>query len=430
MSKVQTARAQRTLPRRHKFFRFGVVLMLSTALGASAQELHVVHWWKSASERKAMESIAASLQRAGLAWVNENAGDGIGVSIVLRSRILARDMPDIVQATNTASYDWERLGLVMELDKVAGPDRWERRLLPIIYQRIAPEGHVLAAPLGVHRVNTMLFNKHVFERQRLNPPRTWKEFELVAPHLQRAGVIPLAQSSEPWQIAILFENLLLADGGVELHHRMFVDNDASAFTSSALAGVLRHLRGLKRWMRQPIPETDWTVIAGEVGKGAAAMTVSGDWLKGELQGAGVQVDVAIGCSAAPGTASIHLFDLDTLVMMRSKRVPPAAQEAVAKLAVSAGLQERYNRIKGSVPVLRTVDLNAMDSCARASWNKLADPAATVVQSNVVGTIGGQVMRDALIAEIHRFFMDESIAVQDTQRRLAAVSRAISQEHIP
>jgi glucose/mannose transport system substrate-binding protein len=81
-------------------------------------------------------------------------------------------------------------------------------------------------------------------------------------------------------------------------------------------------------------------------------------------------------------------------------------------------------------VLRDADPALMDSCARASWTMLADPAATLVPSIAIGMIGDDVMRDALASELYRFFMDDSVTVQDTQRRLAAVSRAFSHSQKP
>lgn len=430
---MPTARSPNLAPlssRRPGLPHVALACLLAVAPDGAAQDLRVLHWWKSASERQASEIVAGSVRRAGLGWVNEDATDGIGAAIILRSRILAHDMPDIAQANSTASRNWTRLGLVMDLDRVAAADHWERRLLPTVYRQLRPVDHVLAAPLGVHRMNTLIYNLPVFARLHLAPPRTWEEFEAIAPRLRRAGIVPLAQSSEPWQVTILFENLLLADGGIALHRRLFVDNDVRAFTSPALARVLRHLRGLKRWMRQPVPETDWSVIAAELGSGAAAMTITGDWLKGELQAAGAQVGKTIGCAGAPGTTGLYLFDLDTLVMLHSERVPAAAQESVARLAVSAPLQQRYNKVKGSVSVLRDADPAAMDSCARASWTMLSTSDTNVVPSVALGMAEDEVMRDALINELHRFFMDDTVTVQDTQRRLAAVSRAFSQSPPP
>jgi glucose/mannose transport system substrate-binding protein len=319
---------------------------------------------------------------------------------------------------------------VLDLDDVAAAGQWERRLLPAVYRMIRPAGHVISAPLGMHRTNTLLYNRDVLARVKVSPPRTWDEFERIAPQLLRAGIMPLAQSSEPWQVAILFENLLLADRGLDLHRRLFARHDVHAFADPGLGAVLLHLRRLKRWMRSPVPETAWGAVAGEVARGAAAMVVSGDWIKGELLEAGSRTGRAVGCMAAPGTENMHVYDLDTLVMLRSDRVPRAVQARIAQITVEAPLQERYNRVKGSVPVLRNVDPATLDACARASWTMLADPAATLVPSLAIGMIADEAMRDALVAEIHRFFMDDSVTVQDTQRRLATISRAFFQIPTP
>jgi glucose/mannose transport system substrate-binding protein len=404
--------------------------VMAIATAAQAQDMRVLHWWTSNSERMASGTIAAAARRAGIGWIDEDASDGVGAAIVLRSRLLAHDMPDVAQANSLASLNWARLGLVRDLDRTADANDWKRRLLPAVYRLIRPAGQVTSAPLGVHRMNTLLYNRHVFARLGLAPPRTWADFERIAPLLRRAGIVPLAQSSESWQVSVLFENVLLADGGVALHKRLFTDDDAQAFSEPAFAQALLHLRRLKRWMRTTVPEAHWSDIAREVNSGTAAMLVGGDWFKGELLAFGAQVDRTIGCSPAPGTASIHLYDLDTLVMLHSDRVPRAAQEKIARIAVDPALQERYNRIKGSATVLRDADPALMDSCARASWTMLADPAATLVPSIAIGMIGDDVMRDALASELYRFFMDDSVTVQDTQRRLAAVSRAFSHSQNP
>ena len=94
------------------------------------------------------------------------------------------------------------------------------------------------------------------------------------------------------------------------------------------------------------------------------------------------------------------------------------------------LQERYNRIKGSVSVLKNASLAAMDSCSRASWTLFATPGTELVPSMAIGMAGEEELRDALIVELHRFFMDDAITVEDTQRRMASASRAFTRTRLP
>jgi glucose/mannose transport system substrate-binding protein len=97
-----------------------------------------------------------------------------------------------------------------------------------------------------------------------------------------------------------------------------------------------------------------------------------------------------------------------------------AQEKLAAIAMSASVQNDYNQIKGSVPVLRNPQLTKMDSCARASWTLFA--AGGAVPSLVHRMALDEIVRDAIVAEVHRFFLDDGIAVADSVRRLGAIGR--------
>ena len=392
--------------------------------------LRVQHWWQSNSERIASDTLGTEVRKAGIGWVDEYSGNGVGASILLRSRILARAIPDIAQGNSIASHHWSQLGLVSDLDALAAADNWKGRLLPAVDRLIRPSGHVVAVPLGIHRINTLFYNRALFARLGISPPQSWDELDRVAAKLQRAGIVPLAQSSEPWQIAILFEILVIADGGVPLHRRLFGQADERAYADPRLAVVLQHLRHLKTWMRQPVPELGWMEVTGQLVDGSAAMLVAGDWVKGELAAAGADVDQRFGCVGAPSTASVHVYDIDTLAMLRSRQAPRQAQEKVAQIAMRPELQERYNRIKGSVSVLKSANLAAMDSCARASWTLFASPDTELVPSMAIGMADEEELRDALIGELHRFFTDDAITVEDTQRRMAAASRAFTRTRLP
>jgi glucose/mannose transport system substrate-binding protein len=407
---------------------------LLLAVAAQAQDvapaLQVLHWWKSPGERQASGLLVAAVRDAHIGWHEIDGGNGLGAGIVLRSRILSGDLPDVVQLNSLAAPNWAVLGQSIALDDVADAGNWDAALLPAVSRMIRPEGHVRAVPLGVHRLNTLFYNRRALARLNLRPPRSWDEFERTAARLRRAGIVPLAQSSEPWQLAVLFENILLAEAGVAFHNRVFLDIDEAALVDPRMGRAMLRLRRLKRWMPQPVAELDWPDVARQLADGSAAMMVAGDWVKGELNAAGLATDRDFGCSGAPGSAALHLYDLDALVMLPSRRPQRAAQRTLAQIAMSPALQDRYNRAKGSVPVLRRPRLASMDSCARASWELLAQANAPLVPSLTVGALGSEPLRKALVSELHRFFMDERIDFLDTQARLARVSRAIKNTRLP
>ncbi|WP_431475914.1 hypothetical protein [Massilia eburnea] len=57
-------------------------------------------------------------------------------------------------------------------------------------------GHVVAAPLGIHRINTLFYNRKLFERLNIVPPVTWPEFEKAARQL-RAGRHSASGTKQP-----------------------------------------------------------------------------------------------------------------------------------------------------------------------------------------------------------------------------------------
>ena len=88
-------------------------------------------------------------------------------------------------------------------------------------------------------------------------------------------------------------------------------------------------------------------------------------------------------------------------------------------------RSEYNAVKGSVPVRRDADPAKMDSCARASWTVFAQGNAVQAPSLVHRMATDESSKDAIVAVIHRFFMDESMAPAEVQRRLAAIFRTLN-----
>lgn len=391
---------------------------------AAPASLQVLHWWTSASERKAADLLAARLLDERIKWqdVAIPGGAGIGAGKVLKGKVLAGDAPEVTQMIGVSIAEWADMGLLLELDNVAVPGNWSRFLFPTIEQLIAHRKHVMAVPLGIHRVNTLYYNRALFARYQLVPPQTWAEFEAAAARLLRAGVQPLAQSSEGWQVAALFENLVLAESGPAFYRELFVQRSPAAAADRRTAEALRRLRTVKGWMRGRLDERPWTEVVAAFAGGQAAMMIMGDWAGPELAEYGAALDRDYGCAAAPGSAPYHLYSVDTLAMFAGDYRQMQAQERMARLLVTPSLQADFNVLKGGVPVRRDADPARMDGCARASWTTFAKGAAVQAPSLVHRMATDEASRDAVIAEVHRFFLDDRVPVAEAQRHLGALFR--------
>jgi len=399
------------------------------AAGASqpAASLQVVHWWTSAGERKSVDVLAGRLAEENIQWRDMAipGGAGLGASKVLKSMVLAGKAPEATQLNGIVFGEWADLGLLLELDDVATPGGWQKLLFPTVWSLVHNRGHVVAAPLGIHRINNLFYNKKIFDRLGLAAPRTWPEFERVAEKLKQAGVTPLAQSSEAWQVATLFETLVLAESGPAYYRSLFVDLNPAAFGEPRMAHALKRLRSLKQWMPQPLRERPWPEATRQLADGDAAMFVMGDWAKGELLAWGLNTDQDFSCAAVPGTADYHLYSVDTLAMFAGDYSHQPAQEKLAQLIMSQPVQSAYNQAKGAIPVWRAPDLSKMDSCARASWSAFSKGSAFQAPSLVHRMAADETAKDAIVAEVHRYFVDDKMSESDIQRRLASIARSVS-----
>ena len=401
-------------------------LMDLGAAHAQSQSLDVLHWWTSASERRAADQLSALLVPAGVQW-NDAAipgGGGMAAVKVLKSRVLMGDPPDVAQLIGSTLTEWADVGLVLPLNAVAARQKWQQALFPTVLSLVSYKGEVIAAPLGIHRINTLLYNRHLFAKLELSPPRTWSEFENVARKFSAAGIKPLAWSDEAWQMATVFESLLLAEAGPALYQQMIVQRKSAAWMDPRVEKALLRLRWLRNLSETPV-ERVWTASARELMNDSAAMMIMGDWASGELMAWGANPNTDFGCVVVPGTAHMHLYSVDTLAMLVNVRNHEALQEKMAETISAMPAQIAYNRIKGSVPVRRDLSagtLVTLSGCARDSWETFASPAAARVPSLAHRMAADEATKDAVAQALWRYLNDPHMEAQEAQKRLAAVIR--------
>jgi len=389
--------------------------------------LQVLHWWTSQGERAAAAALASRLAQEHVTWRDAAVpgGAGQGALKVLKGRFLAGDAPEATQIIGPAIAEWAGMGLLLELDDVAEAEGWDRALFPVVRELVRHRGHVVAAPLGIHRCNSLLVNRAVLARLGLAAPMSWPAFDQCLARCAAAGVPALVQSAEPWQVATLFEALLLASAGPALHRAIFSAHDEAALRDPRFALALSRLRACRRATASPGRELPWVDAVRELSEGRAAMMVTGDWGKAELAQRGARAGADFDCLPFPGTADWHLYSIDTLVMIAGDFSHAPAQRRLAALCASPAMQEAWNRAKGSASVRRDADPARMDAAERASWTTFGRGPAALAPSMVHRMATDEAGRDAIIAELHRFDGDATLAPEALAQRLGAIFRALA-----
>ncbi|XZG71897.1 ABC transporter substrate-binding protein [Chitinibacteraceae bacterium HSL-7] len=386
-----------------------------------AAPIEVLHWWTAPGEQRARQVLAHAAAANDVQWRDHEVVGGAGQAAfkVLKSRMLAGKGPQAAQVIGPTLNEWGDLGLLLELDDVARVARWHDTLFPTVNSLVTVRGHVVAVPLGIHRSNWLYYNRAVLSRLGLEAPRSWAEFEKVAPVIKAAGITPLQVGREPWQISMLFDAVLLAEVGPAYYRALFAPGGSSRWFDARVARALEQLRRIR-----PFTATDttaWQDLVSPLVRGQSAMWVMGDWAQAEFDA--LPASQRPGCIAAPGTQGWHLYSIDTLVMLAGNYSAQPVQEALAAAAMSTETQRAFNRAKGSVPVRQDVEPTA--PCARESWQTFARGPAVQAPSLTHRMATDEVHKDALIALIVRFYNDPTQSPQQVQRRIATLMRALN-----
>jgi glucose/mannose transport system substrate-binding protein len=404
---------------------FGALILAAAMIpSVHAQPLNVLHWWTSDSERQAADRLVQQLASQGVEWHDEAIpGGGGGAAIkVLTGRVLAGETPDVAQVIGRTLTDWADLGLVLPLEDIAQRGHWQQAMFPVVLRTISRHGKVMAAPLGVHRINTLLVNHHVLEQLRLAPPRTWADVDAAARAMRAHGVTPLAWSDEPWQIATVFETVLLSEAGPALYLELASPQGWSSWQDARVIAALKRLRWLRDLDDEPTNEQPWTASARQLQSGAAGMLIMGDWARGELEAWGEQPGLDFDCVPVPQTAGMHLYSIDTLAMLVGRSAHRAAQEKMAEILAQPATQMAYNQAKGSVPVRSDIDPSQLDVCARDSWQTLARPGSALLPSIAHRMAAVESVRDAIGGVLQRFIKSRDMTPQQAQAQLLAIVR--------
>jgi glucose/mannose transport system substrate-binding protein len=406
----------------------GLALTTGMIPTATAQPLNVMHWWTSAGERRAADSLVSALAAQGIGWHDEAipGGGGGAANKVLTSRVLSGAAPEVAQVIGLTLTEWAGLGLILPLDDVAQRARWKQVMFPVVLQTVSRGGRIMAAPLGVHRINTLLYNHHLWERLRLPAPRSWADMASAAKTLRANGITPLAWSDEAWQIATVFETVLLAEGGPALYARLASAQGWTSWQDRYVKLALERLRWLRDLDTEPTTEQPWTASARQLFSGKAGMFIMGDWARGELVAWGAHAGADFDCTTVPQTEGMHLYSIDTLGMLVAHQDRRIDQEKFADIITQPATQIAYNQAKGSVPVRVDIDPAQLDECARDSWQTLARPGTPLMPSIVHRMAAVESTRDALGEVLYRFIKNRSMTPQEAQGQLVTIVRGAAQ----
>jgi glucose/mannose transport system substrate-binding protein len=352
-----------------------------SALAADAKgTVEVVHWWTSGGEAKAVKVLKDLVEKDGYEWKDSAVagGGGAAAMTVLKTRAVSGNPPSAAQIKGPDLQEWGALGLLTNLDEVSKANNWDALLSKTVSDTMKYDGHYVAVPVNIHRVNWLWINPEVFKKAGIEKaPTTLEEFYAAGDKLRAAGFIPLAHGGQPWQDSTIFEGLVLSIMGADGYKKALIDLDEKTLTGEKMVEVFTALKKLGGYMDENRAGRDWNIAAAEVINGKAGMQIMGDWAKSEWTAAGKVAGKDYQCVPFPGTQGSYTYNIDSLAMFKlsAKNNTPgniAAQNDVAKIALEPEFQYVFNQNKGSIPVRNDLDMSKFDACGQASAKDFAE----------------------------------------------------------
>ena len=352
-----------------------------SALAADAKgTVEVVHWWTSGGEAKAVKVLKDLVEKDGYEWKDSAVagGGGAAAMTVLKTRAVSGNPPSAAQIKGPDLQEWGALGLLTNLDEVSSQNNWDKLLSKTVSDTMKYDGHYVAVPVNIHRVNWLWINPEVFKKAGIEKaPTTLEEFYAAGDKLRAAGFIPLAHGGQPWQDSTIFEGLVLSIMGADGYKKALIDLDEKTLTGEKMVEVFTALKKLGLYMDENRAGRDWNIAAAEVINGKAGMQIMGDWAKSEWTAAGKVAGKDYQCVPFPGTQGSYTYNIDSLAMFKlsAKNNTPgniAAQNDVAKIALEPEFQYVFNQNKGSIPVRNDLDMSKFDACGQASAKDFAE----------------------------------------------------------
>ncbi len=412
-------------------YRIGLAATLAATLSssASAAEVEVLHWWTSGGEAAAVVELKKMLEAQGDTWKDFAVAGGGGESAmtVLKSRVVSGNPPTAAQIKGPSIQEWGDEGVLANLDPVAESENWNELLPEAVSDVMKYDGHYVAVPVNVHRVNWMWANPAVFEEAGAEIPTTWDEFFAAADKIKAAGITPVAHGGQPWQDATTFETVVLGVGGADFYRKAFVDLDAEALNSDTMVQSFEILRRIKEYTDEGAPGRDWNLATAMVINGDAAMQFMGDWAKGEFAAAGLTAGEDYLCAPAPGTGDDFTFNIDSFVMFSmSGEEAGEGQEHLASTIMSPEFQEIFNLNKGSIPARLDVSMEPFDQCAKESNEDFvqAAEAGTLVPSMAHSMSTFSSTQGAIYDVVTQFYNSDMSAEDAAENLVSAVQSAM------
>ena len=361
-----------------------MVLALSGGCGSSAptsatrdtKQLEVVSWWTSGSEAAALDTLLTAFRQTNPDVHTVNAavagGGGSQAIVELAKRLQKNDPPDVWQTFAGESVQgYADRNAIRDVNSVFTDDDLRTVMHPTVLQSLMHDGKPYGVPTGAHRSNVLWFNTRLLAKAGVTPPSGAYTLAALLNDLhtvKESGATPLCLGGkDPFTTVELFENVLLSTIGANGWRDMSADR--FNWRGTPVRAALRSFGDLLTYADPQAGGLTWDAATKKLATGGCAFESMNDSVYGELVADGAREGQDFGGVAFPGTGDSFLAVIDVFVAATKAE---NAKNALAFLSdiSKPPTQLAFSKAKGSVPVVRNVDLSTLPAYQRDSSRSL------------------------------------------------------------
>ncbi|MEZ5825185.1 MAG: ABC transporter substrate-binding protein [Geminicoccaceae bacterium] len=386
----------------------------------STPRIDMLHFWISPGEREALATISDEFERRGGIWSEISSANYETMKRDLIERVGSGLPPSVVLLL--AGYDLRvltELGIAHDMSDVLAESLERSAIYPFLEPLYDPDGRLFALPIAIHNEFRAWFNADIYRRLGLEPPRDWEDFFRQAEILEAAGIEPIAVSAEDAWIRILFTTMMAAIAGPYSYHGFFEKSDPEVLDTPDMRRFLHDFTRLRDLVGRTANSLGWEDATRAVIDGKAAMTIMGDWAKGEFTERGLEPTRDFLCRPLPGDYSQLIVAVDLFAFIEDP--DPSVrrgQELFAEVMLDPKVQVAFSRAKGSVPARSDIPPDAMDECSAETMLHLS--SQTLFTPRLV--MPEQTFTDVQSATA-RFWRNNTMPMTDLIERFRAILSA-------
>jgi glucose/mannose transport system substrate-binding protein len=399
--------------------------LLSTSAFAEPKVL-MLHQWASGNDAASIAKLGEMFTAAGGTWEQTAiAGHTANTLAKLRADVVAGNAPAAVQLKGPEIGEWNATGGTQNMDELAAAEGWDTVVAPELLPVMKPDGHWVAAPMNIHRINWIWGNKAAMEAVGVTElPKTWADFNAACDKAVAGGKICLAHLSADWTDATTFEVVVYGQDK-ELFRKAFVEGDVEALRSEGMIKAFDQMRLMvTKYMDPAIAGRDYDTASNMMVNGDALFFIMGDWELGVIKSVGKEPGTDILCGPAPDDAQEPGFILNSDSVVFFKQSNPdfvEGQKLLASLILSPEFQSVFNITKGSIPARLDVDLtqgfNVCQQQAQADLQASIE-AGTLVRSMAHNMTVLQKYRGAMMDTITEFVNTPEMTSEEAANLMA------------